>query len=378
MVDNGQHVILGCCNETISFLSRVGSLDNVKFFDEIEFVWGERERLRLKGSSLPAPFHLLPSLVGSANLSRSEKTALLAGLARVPLVRPGKGESARDYLMRTVRSAEALRMLIEPVLISALNEDMSDAAAVYARMVIMKTLLGGRGAGKLGVPRKSLSLLIGEPGKRYLEAHGGSVLASSGVRKLDVCTDRAMAVETDSGESRAFDYFVLAVRPWDLEAMGLESGAAGKLVWRPIVTAHLFYGADAPVADQVCVVDEPFGWLFHKREWAGMGVVYIQAVASAADGIVSAPDSAILKLALRAIARAIPELAGREPVRTIVCRSRRATFSTGGVSEALRPGPETRFKNVFLAGDWTATGWPSTLESAVRSGKKAAKCVTSG
>lgn len=377
MVDNGQHVILGCCNETVAFLTRLGSLDRVRFYDEIEFVFGDGDRMKLRGSSLPAPFHLLPSLVGSPILSRKEKATLLAGLARVPIVRPAKAESAREYLMRTIRSAGPLSKLIGPMLTSALNEDMSDASAGYARMVITKTLLGGRGAHKLGVPQKPLSSLIGEPGKRRLEERGCNVVTSAPVRSFDARANRVLALEVGSGESHAFDYFVLAVRPWNLSAMGIEAEMPGRLVWRPLVAAHLFYGAEPPDLDQVCVADEPFGWVFHKRAWAAVGVVYVQAVASAADGIVSAPDDALLKLAQRAVARAVPQLADYEPVRAIVCRSRRATFSTGSDSEALRPGPETRFANVFLAGDWTATHWPSTLESAVRSGRTAAKRVMS-
>lgn len=262
--------------------------------------------------------------------------------------------------------------LIGPVLVSALNEEPHEASASYARMVIMESLVKSRRGYRLGVPTVPLSELIEEPAEAYLRSRGCELRVSSGVARADVSDGRVRSVELQSGELAQFAGFAFAVPPWQLEAMGLDPHGGTKLEWRPIVSAHLFMDARPEGPGQVCVAGEPFGWVFDKSARLPDGRGCIQGVASAAGRIVSEPDSVLTELSLRAVCRAWPEMARARVEKAVFCRTRRATFSTGGCDE-FRPGSKTLLANAVLAGDWTDTGWPATIESAVRSGTTAAK-----
>ena len=193
---------------------------------------------------------------------------------------------------------------------------------------------------------------------------------SSRVRRVNVTDGRARVVETNSGETIQADAYVTAVTPDALVRMGVAAGEAAHLKWRPIISAHLFYEGEIPPFEPACVVGEPFGWVFSKHTVAG----YVEAVASAADGIYHLEKRELLSLACRAAAVAEPIL-GQIPLKSgIVYRAHRATFATLGC-DGCRPGPTGPAEKLFLAGDWTATGWPATIEGAVRSGLSAAREV---
>ncbi len=166
-----------------------------------------------------------------------------------------------------------------------------------------------------------------------------------------------------------------AAAPWSLEKMGLKIPSASGLEWRSIVSAHLFYEGDAFDAKPACVIGEPFQWVFDKSRDFGLPFAYVQAVASAADPIVGLPRADVVDLAQRAINRAMPEASGRKIERAVVLRERRATFSVDCNCDAARPAAVTPIDNLFLAGDWTDTHWPATIESAVRSGRTASQAV---
>jgi len=373
LIDNCRHVLLGCCSEAKAFLKRIGSLKHIEFHDKLNVVGDER--LTIKSSLLPAPLHLLPSIVGSPYLSRSQKANLVTVLGwtllnkpQVSADGPGKGESARSYLKSLGCSEGLLDRLIDPVIVSALNERASDASAKYARMVVVESLLKGRGSYRLGVPKVPQSELIGDAATAWLESHGCEVRLSSRVRDVRIADGRARSVELASGEVIEADAYVAAVPPMALAKMGLDPGEGSLLQWRPIVSAHLFYEGPTPPFEPACVVGESFGWVFSKHTDLG----YVEAVASAAEGISHLEKQELLSMAACAAAAVEPML-GRIPLkRGIVFRARRATFATLGC-DAYRPKAAGATANLFLAGDWTATGWPATIEGAVRSGLAAAK-----
>ena len=361
-------MLLGCCAETKRFLKRIGTLGQVDFHAKLN-VAGD-ERLAIKAAPLPAPLHLLPSILATSYLSRSQKSNLVRVLGRMLASRPKEDETARSYL-KSLGCWEALmERLIDPVIVSALNEPAAQASAKYARMVMVESLLKGRGSYRLGVPKVPQSVLIGDAALRWLEARGCEVRLSARVRRVRIADGRAREMELASGEMAQFDAYVAAVPPMALERMGIDAGKGKEIRWRPILSAHLFYEGQTPPFEPACVVGEPFGWVFSRQ--AGLG--YVEAVASAADGISHLEKPDLLAMAYRAVATA-ERMLGQIPLRRgIVYRAHRATFATLGC-DACRPRAAGTAANLSLAGDWTATGWPATIESAVRSGLTAAKEV---
>ena len=378
LIDNCQHVLMGCCNESVRFLTKIGSIELVEFLDKLNVIGESGETLEIATSLLPAPLHLLPSIIRTDYLSTRDKLNLSRVMLWLLLTVPAKESSAAQYLKMLSCPESLIKRLIEPILVSALNEDLDQASAKYARMVLLKSLLGSRNGYKLGIPRVPLSKLIEEPAIRYLSRENCRVRTGAKVEKINIAQGRVQSLSLDNGERFSSDYYVSAVNPWSLSAMGFDVKSSGELKWRPIISVHIFSDSDFPDFDHACILGEPFQWVFNKSRDFGLGSTYIQAVASGADSIVNLSKDELVELAMNAVRRASPEArAILQPnnCKTVICKEKRATFSTSCGSDASRPSTITSLSNLFLAGDWTRTNWPSTIESAVRSGRAAAQAV---
>lgn len=375
LLDNCQHVLLGCCDEAIGFLTRLGSIGKVQFRDVIRIVGQDGSELVLRQSVLPPPLHLVSSLLSSGYFSAGEKLGLARALGRVRASVPMRGISAGDYMKSVSCPVGVVRGLIEPILISALNEGLDSASAESARMVLLKALTEDREGYRLGVPLVPLAQLLDAPVFRYLAERDGQVRLSARVVGVRMSGRSLTSLVLQGGERVHCDACVFAIPPWSLERVGVETWGAGNLEWHSIVGVHLFLDDIGEALDCACLAGEPFGWVFNKQADFGLEFGCIQAVASAADGIVDMPQDDLVSLAMRAVGKAVPGVKRSSLRRATVYRARRATFSTGSTPGAARPSGETPFSNVLLAGDWTDTGWPATMESAVRSGRAAARAL---
>jgi zeta-carotene desaturase len=404
-------VILGCCDAAIGFLTKVGSIGRVRFSDSIRMLASGGRELRITASKLPSPVHLLPSLALSGYLSLRQKSALMRVLAAMPRREPSpSGCSVTEYLESLSCPRDVADLVFRPIAVAVLNEDPELASAKYARMAVLRGMLGARTGFRLGTPEAPLSEIIAGPAERYLTSRGAEIRVSCAVERVNTarggCAPSALGDAVESltlrgGENVTADAFVVAVPPYSMEDIGLPTDASA-ILWRPMLSAHLLFEGEttgsslaqaqpkrsrgcapsglrpvraAPRLGSACVVDEPFGWVFARSERSGDGRVYLQAVASAAGMIVGLDRGELTELALRAVQRAEPEARGWKLLRSVICRHARATFSTAAGCDELRPSERTPLQNLLLAGDWTATGWPSTLEGAVRSGQTAARAV---
>ncbi|MCL5105753.1 MAG: hydroxysqualene dehydroxylase HpnE [Armatimonadetes bacterium] len=374
-IDNCQHVLMGCCDAAIEFLAKIGSLDRVEFRDTLRVIGEAGETLRIRGSALPAPLHLAPSILRTNFLTGREKLGLARVAVGLQRREPKNNTSAADYLKSLSCPSSLLDKLVGPILVSALNEEADVASAAYARMMLSKALLESRDGYRLGVPTMPLSELIDGPASRYLAMRGAKVRLASKVERVNLSVGGVESVTLANGRKLEQDAYVCAVPPWSLNRMDVEIHGSERLGWHAIVGVHLFFGNLDPGFDCACVVGEPFQWVFNKSADFGMRTGCIQAVASAADGITHLPKNELVSLALRAAERVAGKQLEPSLRRSIVCRTTRATFSTAGEVDELRPPSVTAWPNLFLAGDWTDTRWPATIESAVRSGKAAARAV---
>lgn len=371
-LDNSQHVILGCCTETIDLLTRIGSIGQVRFFSDVELMDKSGARLKISSSPLPAPLHTLPSLLRTDYISNAEKWALARTLTAMQRRTPDENATADRYLKALGCPAGLISRVIEPIVVSALNEGAGSASAGYARMVLLKSLMGSRSGYHIGVPTAPLTEVLAAPARKYLQDRGCDTRLHTRATRLNLQGNRVRSVSIQGGEEIGGDVFVCAVTPPSLRALGYGTAGQG-LGWHAILSVHLFFETTEFHFDQLCLVDEPFQWVFNKTA-DGMGFGYIQAVASAADDLADLPMTTLANLALKAAGKAAPEIRRAPVVRAIIYRGTRATFATAG-SDACRPGSATGLDNLFLAGDWTDTGWPATIESAVRSGSAAAKAI---
>ena len=399
LVDNGQHVLLGCYTETFAFLRDVGALDNVRLDPQLAVTMIDRalRRTRLACPALPAPFHLVAGVLEWEALSWRDRLSAL-GMA-TPLkharreLRPGStmkaaspGETVEGWLVRNGQTPRIREMLWTPLALAALNQPPDQAAAPTFARVLAEMLGDDAQAAAIALPTKPLHLMYAEPAREYIERHGGTVRTGA-LAKVVVSDDgdgggEVAAVE--SGDERWTATRVISSVPWfafpelfEREPPALRDllDRARRLPSSPIVTVNLWFDRR--------VLDEPFiglpgramQWVFDKRLVFGDEASHLSLVSSGAASILARSNDELIQVAHDELLEALPEVRSARLLRATVVREPRATFSLAPGAPA-RPSTETGVKGFFLAGDWIDTGLPATIESAVRSGHRAAElCI---
>ncbi len=208
VVDNCQHVLLGCCTNLLDFYRRLGVEDQIRWYDAITFILPGGKSSTLKPGGLPAPLHSAPAFLGSSVLSFGDKLAISrAMLALAPSLPPDSDENFLTWLRRHGQTPAAIARFWEPVLVSALNEDLDRISVHYAALVFRDSFLKSAEAGRMGVPAVPLSQLYAEAAN-YIEAHGGRVHLRSTVERIETAPDGVGL--TVGGETVAADYVILA------------------------------------------------------------------------------------------------------------------------------------------------------------------------
>jgi squalene-associated FAD-dependent desaturase len=383
-VDNCQHVLMRCCTALWDFYGRIGVQSRIRFSDRITFLDAAGVTSVLTTAPLPAPLHLGPSFLRFNALGAADKLAVARALAAMLTGRVGKEVAEQpigDWLRRRGQSERAMAHFWRPVLVSALNEEPESTAAHYAFHLFRQGFLGHRRAFEIGVPTVPLGELYSEPVPRYLAARGGQVHLRSRVDRIRLRDGAADGVVLADGTEEAADYVVSAV-PWHalpplLPTMVVECepyfANLRCLKGSPITAVHLWFDRPIPAPEHCVLLDREVQWIFNKS--APGGNAYLGLVVSASYDWLPQPRAQILAAATRDLEAALPAARGVPVVRAAVIKEPNATFSPAPGSEAWRPGPVSPVPRLLVAGDWTRTGWPATMESAVRSGYQCAEAI---
>lgn len=370
IIDNCQHILLKCCVNLLDFYRRIGVEDLVEFHRKFFYVEPGGRVSVFAAGRLPAPLHFTGSFAALRFLSLAEKLEAARGLAAL-LWEAGRRRdldsiSMRDWLAEKRQGRRVIERFWAPVLVSAVNEELDRMAASHGFQVFRVAFFGSKDAYEMGVPRVPLGELVSTArlGRiRGLEIRlgtrvGGVVLEGGGVR----------AFQTEAGPVEG-DAFISAL-PWHALRPLLPEAAPDwdAFTPSPIAAIHLWF--DRPVTDlpHAVLLDSPFQWLFNKD-----GGKHVQLVVSAARFLLDWPRERVVQESVEDLRRYFPAVAEALLERAHVVRETRATFSAAPGLESKRPRAETLWPNLFLAGDWTRTGWPSTMEGAVRSGYRAAE-----
>ena len=394
LVDNGQHVLLGCYTETLAFLRDVGALGNVTFARDLRvtMIDSAGKRSQLVCPALPPPLHLLGGLFEWDALTWSDRMSALrmAGPLRRAQreLRPGAtrlaaspGETVAAWLDRNGQSARLCEMLWEPLALAALNQPVDRAAAPPFARVLAEMFGPDRGAAAIVLPAKPLHLMYAEPARAFIERGAGRV--RTGVSATIVVRAGAPLAVEAAGERWTPRAVVCAV-PWfaigsvlvgDTSPVEDVLQRAQQMSSSPIVTVNLWF-------DRV-VMEEPFvglpgramQWVFDKRQVFGGDASHLSLVSSGASPLVDKTNAELIEAAHRELMEAMPQVRAAALVRATVIREPKATFSLAP-GEPRRPDTATRVPGLFLAGDWIDTGLPATIESAVRAGHRAADLIT--
>jgi squalene-associated FAD-dependent desaturase len=428
LVDNGQHVLVGCYVETFAFLRDIGAAGHVQLQPRLAVTMIDRagHRSRLSMAALPRPFDLVGGIFDWEALSWRDRLSILG--MRTPLklaqreLQPGAtrkassaGETVEGWLIRNGQTPRLREMLWNPLALAALNQQPTQAAAPTFARVLAEMFGGHPDAASIALPTRPLHLMYAEPAREFIERHGG-VVRTGATATVEVADGAVAAVQAD-GERWPADRVISAV-PWFAFAdlFTTEPPRLREVIERarrrtscPIVTVNLWF--DRPILDEpfVGLPGRAMQWVFdkgaifrgrapgggeseaeahadhgahaahkaHQPELADGATTHLSLVSSGAASILNRTNDELIRMAHDELLDALPPTRSARLLRATVVREPRATFSLAP-NEPPRPAAETGVRGLVLAGDWIDTGLPATIESAVRSGHHAAAIVSKG
>ena len=393
VIDNCQHVLFGCCTNLQGFYRRIGVADKIHWTSEMIMIepGGRRSLLgpsRLGPLGLPAPLHSLPKLMAAKAFTFADKLAL--GRAFCGLMRPVRSDSTENlgaWLKRNGQTKGALDRFWRLVIASALNADIDSIALPYAAKVIRELFMNSAFAGSMGMSTVPLSELYASA-QRYLEQNRSSIRFNTNVEAAEWDEETSQwTLATRSGPLMS-EFLVLAL-PFEATAKLLphmppagKADALGSQLehhehW-PICSVHLWFDREITTLDHAVLLDREIHWLYNKsrlQPWRKGNGSYVELVVSASRGFAELTREQAIAQAVRELGEFFPEVASAKLEKATLVKEMRATFGVPPGIDAARPTSVSPWANCFLAGDWTATGWPSTMESAARSGHLAAEAI---
>ena len=390
-VDNGQHVFLGCCDAYRTFLDEIGTLPLTSRQERlrVEVRAPDGRRGILSGLPLPAPFHLLPSLLRYPHVSVAERLRAIPALVLMWLERNRdrptlRRQSFHRWLRSHWQSERSIDAFWGVLIIPALNDAAEDVSASAGFMLFQEALLRNRNGGNIGFAKAGLSAIMGDAARERLADAGADVLLDRTAEAVVVEEGRVAGVRFTNGETLPVDACVSALPPDVLLRLLPEElrehaafAPAATHTWSPIVNLHVWYDRQVADFDFLAFVDSPVQWVFNRTEIAGLEGPgqYITVSLSGAWEFWPMTKDALRETFIPELERLFPAAKDAGIARFVIVKEQRATF------RSLPDGPDNRLPaatplpNLFLAGDWTATGWPATMESAVRSGNVAAEAL---
>jgi zeta-carotene desaturase len=397
-VVDSQHVLVGCCSNLIELTNAAGLADSIRWYDSqnwLEPATAARSPRNtvIEIGALPAPMQFAGSFLRAPMLEIADKIAIARGLIEFRGGAEGSdSESVARWYVRTRQTKRAVQHLWEPLVLATLNDSSDRCSMKYAAKVFYELFLKNRTGGRLGIPTVPLSEFYGAVADRICTL-GGRVELRAGVEQMAQQPDGRWLLRTADRDFVADD--VVFALPFEqtqklVESMELSSRTEweparsgllhkmARFAHSPYISVLLWFDREITGLDHAWLLDSPIHWFFHKSRIRGYPREqgsYVEVVISGSRADLPKSREELLALALSELARFFPESAQAKVVKSGVLKEARATFTLPPGEDDARPPQKTGIPGLYLAGDWTATGWPSTMESACRSGRLAAGAV---
>jgi zeta-carotene desaturase len=386
VIDNCQHVLFGCCTNLAGFYRRIGVADRIHWTSEMTMIEPGGRRSVLGPSILPAPLHSLPRFLAARAFTVGDKLALARAFGA--LMRPIPADSTESlgaWLSRNKQTKGALDRFWRLVIASALNADIDSISLPYAAKVIRELFMNSADAGTMGMSTVPLGELYAGAAE-LLRLRGSSILFNARVESAAWDGGASKwTLGTNAGDLVS-DYLVLAL-PFEATAkllprMPAAEGAAGlgaklqRLEHWPICSVHLWFDREITALDHAVLLDREIHWMYNKgriQPWRGS--CYLELVVSASRTFAALSQEQAIARSVGELAEFFPDVRTARLEKAAMVKEVHATFGVPPGIDSSRPTPISPWPGCFLAGDWTATGWPSTMESAARSGHAAAEAV---
>ena len=411
-IDNGQHLMMGCYHATRRYMRIIGTeyLTLLQPSLRIEFLHPSKSSLRLACPPLQAPLHLLGGLMRFKGVPLKNRLEMLRVAKQLFYTSLSKEQeldklNVEEWLIKLGQSDLSRKFLWDVITIGALNNHPKNVSALMLFRVLRTAFLGKREHSSLLLPRAGLSDVLVNPAVEFIRRNGGEVLLGTEVSKVHFEDEKIVSVLTQDGKKIRAQVFLSAVPWFGFERLLSNSGISSELTVKTpsrepydpdrfkassIISIHLWL--DRTILDEefAALIDTRVQWIFNKSSKAMNPLSHIAVkkqrteekipqhlslVISGAQEFIEMSKEELLTIAMKDLQRVLPKAKNANIVHSVVIKEKRATFSPSPGLEAIRPLPETTFSNLFLAGDWTNTGFPATIEGAVLSGKKAAELI---
>ena len=404
-VDNGQHLMMGCYHATRRFL-RLISADHLALLQptlRINFLYPYQEHNNFACVQFPAPSHLVGGLLGFTAIPFKDRLKMLTVANKLINTSPEKELeldrfTVEEWLTKLGQSDISRKYFWDVITIGALNNYPKNVSALMLFRVLRAAFLGDSKNASLLIPKVGLSELFVNPAVQFIKTHGGEVRTDIGVKSIILERTNVRSVRTSEGEELQAKSFISAI-PWysfeeiqsashfksklecDRKVILSDSPVRSGFKSSPIISIHLWLDREITDLDFAALLETRIQWLFNKSKLLNEkreGTVirqYLSLVISGAEEFVSLNKKQLVEIAMEDLRRVLPQARDVKVIHSLVIKEKRATFLPSPGLEALRPNARTKFDNLFLAGDWTATGYPATIEGAVMSGKKAAELI---
>ena len=396
-VVDSQHVLLGCCTNLNDFCAKAGLAGKIRWYDKQTFLEpGTASTVprasAIDRSALPAPLQYAGSFLWAKMLGAEDKLAVargLAGFARGN--RESDGESVRGWYARTRQTERAIRDFWEPIVLATLNDSAENCSMKYAGKVFYEIFLKNADGGRLGIPTVPLSEFYAA-GAEYVERRGGRVELRASVEKAEQLANGRWLLRAGEREMVADD--VILALPFEqtqklLTGMSLKRAddneirmellrKMGRFIHAPFISVLLWYDRQITDLDHAWLLDTTIQWFFHKsriRGYAPERGSYVELVIAGSRRELPMSRAEILEPALEELKRFFPEVRKAKLLKSGILKEARATFSVTPGLDPVRQEQASGIAGLYLAGDWTKTDWPSTMEGAARSGRLAAGAV---
>jgi zeta-carotene desaturase len=391
-VVDSQHVLLGCCTNLIELCEEAGSAGKIRWYDQQTFLEPGGRSSTIVTSGLPAPFHFAPSFLGMSMLGWKDKLGMARGLTEFLRGYPVRDEeSVEQWLKRTRQTELSIRHFWNPILMATLNDRVAHCSTRYAGKVFHELFIKSSTGGRLGIPTVPLSEFY-QAIARLIESRGGTMQLRASVEAITQEADGRWRVSIADTNYTA-DIVILSV-PFEqiqklLPAVRLNEQYKGlapntrdelelklaRQVHSPFTSILLWFDREITDLDHAWLLDTTIEWFFHKsriRRYAPEKGSYAEVVIAGSRAQLSMTRDEILTRSLNELRMFFPEVKRAKLIKSGVLKEARATFSVVPGLDRFRPRQATEWPGLYLAGDWTATEWPSTMEGAVRSGRLAA------
>lgn len=388
VLDNCQHVVMKCCTNLLHLYKQLGVLGQIEWHKRFYFCDAQGRLDELSADDLPAPLHMTRSLLGFTSLTWGEKLAISRGMGAMMRTDRTKwvDRSFAKWLEAHDQPAGAVEKFWRPVVVGAINEWPERMAANAALQVFQEGFLAHEEAYWMGLATVPLVRLYDEA-QRVIEAAGGSVILGASAESLAVDADKIVSLTMDGNRVLEGDVFISAlpfdrlakIAPDALKHADARLAHLDAFEVSPIIGIHLWLEAtaDQPVVTlpHLSFMQSPLHWIFNKGYDAQAGGQHLHGVISAAHDLVDQSATQLADMVVRELNKALPATRGCRVLHSRVVKEKRATFSATPGIDRIRPGAKGSTKNLYLAGDWCDSGWPATMEGAVRSGYLAAQAI---